>query len=44
VTTKLASGLSLKVSNAIRYANFPPPGFKKTDSVTSVAIVAKFAH
>jgi putative salt-induced outer membrane protein YdiY len=44
LTTKIAAGFSLKVSNGIRYANFPPPGFKKTDSVTSVALVAKFAQ
>jgi putative salt-induced outer membrane protein YdiY len=44
VTTRLAAGFSLKVSNGIRHANLPPPGFKKTDSVTSVALVAKFAH
>ena len=44
VTTKLAAGLSLKVSNAIRFANDPPPGFKQTDSVTAVAVIAKFAR
>lgn len=44
VTTKLAGGLSLKVSNALRFANFPPPGFKRTDMVTSVALVAKFTR
>jgi putative salt-induced outer membrane protein YdiY len=44
VTTKLAGGLSLKVSNALRFANFPPPGFRRTDSVTSVALVARFTR
>jgi putative salt-induced outer membrane protein YdiY len=44
VTTKLAGGLSLKVSNALRFANFPPPGFRRTDSVTSIALVAKFTR
>lgn len=44
LTAKLTSGLSLKVSNGIRYANFPAPGFKKTDSITAIALVAKFAH
>jgi putative salt-induced outer membrane protein len=44
LTTKVAAGLSLKVSHAIRYANFPPPGFKKTDAILSVALVAKFAR
>jgi len=44
LTTRVAAGLSLKVSHAIRYANFPPPGFKKTDAIMSVALVAKFAQ
>jgi putative salt-induced outer membrane protein YdiY len=44
VTTRVAAGLSLKVSHAIRYANFPPPGFKKTDAILSVALVAKFTQ
>ncbi len=44
ITTKLAGGLSLKVSNALRFANFPPPGFRRTDLVTSVALVAKFTR
>ena len=44
VTSKLAAGLSLKVSHAVRFANIPAPGFKKTDSVSAVTIVAKFAH
>ena len=39
VTAKLTEIFSLKASNNIRYANFPPPGFKTTDSVTSVALV-----
>lgn len=44
VTTRIAAGLSLKVSHALRYANFPPPGFKKTDAIMSVALVARFAQ
>lgn len=44
ITTKIAGGLSLKVSNMVRFANFPPPGFRRTDSVTSIALVAKFAR
>ena len=44
LTTRLAAGLSVKVSHGIRYANVPPAGFKKTDAVMSVALVAKFAH
>lgn len=42
VTAKLTGGLSLKVSNALRFANFPPPGFRRTDSITAVALVASF--
>src|SRR5690606_16658974 len=44
VTTRVAAGLSLKVSHGVRYANLPPPGFKKTDAILSVALVAKFAQ
>ena len=42
LTARLTTLLSLKVSNTIRYANFPPPGFKKTDTTTAVALVASF--
>lgn len=42
VTARLTELLSLKVSNVVRFANFPPPGFKKTDTTTSVALVASF--
>jgi putative salt-induced outer membrane protein YdiY len=44
VTAKLTQVLSLKVSNLVRYANFPPIGFKSTDTTTSVALVAKFSR
>jgi len=44
VTTKLTDGISLKVSHTIRYAHFPVPGFKKTDTGTSIALVARFAR
>ena len=44
ITTRVAAGLSLKVSHALRYAHFPPPGFKKTDAIMSVALVARFAQ
>jgi putative salt-induced outer membrane protein YdiY len=44
LTTKLAAGLSVKLSHGIRYAHLPPAGFRKTDAVMSVALVAKFAH
>jgi putative salt-induced outer membrane protein YdiY len=42
VTAKLVGGVSLKLSNTVRYSNFPVPGFKKTDTITSFAVVAKF--
>lgn len=44
LTTRVAAGLSLKVSHVVRYANVPPPGFKKTDGILSIALVAKFAQ
>jgi putative salt-induced outer membrane protein YdiY len=42
VTAQLTKTFSLKVSNTIRYAHAPVPGFKNTDTQTSVALVAKF--
>ncbi len=42
VTARLTTLFSLKVSNTIRYAHAPVPGFKDTDTNTSVALVAKF--
>ncbi len=42
LTAKLTSVVSLKVSNAIRFSNFPAPGFKRTDTVTSIALVTSF--
>src|SRR5262245_37642468 len=42
VTAKLTSLFSLKVSTGMRFANFPPPGKKKTDTTTAVALVASF--
>lgn len=44
LTTRIAAGLSLKVSHAVRYAHSPPPGFRKTDAIMSVALVARFAQ
>jgi putative salt-induced outer membrane protein YdiY len=44
VTARLTGIFSLKVSNTIRYVNAPVPTFEKTDTVTSVALVAKFAR
>lgn len=42
VTARLTKSFSLKVSTALRYVSDPVPGFKKTDTNTSVALVAKF--
>jgi putative salt-induced outer membrane protein YdiY len=42
LTAKVTSAVSLKVSNAIRYANFPATGFKTTDTITSIALVSAF--
>ena len=42
LTVKMSEIFSLKVSNQIRYANLPPPGFKKTDTTTAIALVASF--
>jgi putative salt-induced outer membrane protein YdiY len=42
VTARLTNLFSLKVSNTIRYAHEPVPGFRNTDTQTSVALVAKF--
>jgi putative salt-induced outer membrane protein len=42
LTAKLTTLLSLKVSNIVRFVNAPVPGFRKTDTITSTALVAKF--
>ena len=42
LTAKLTTLLSLKVSNTIRFVNVPTIGFEQTDTVTAVALVAKF--
>jgi putative salt-induced outer membrane protein YdiY len=42
VSAKLTTVFSLKLSNTIRYVNDPVPGFLKTDTVTAIALVAKF--
>jgi putative salt-induced outer membrane protein YdiY len=39
LTAAIASAFSLKVSNIVRYANEPVPGFESTDTITSVALV-----
>lgn len=42
LTTRITTIFSLKLSNTIRYAHQPVEGFKDTDTLTSVALVAKF--
>jgi putative salt-induced outer membrane protein YdiY len=42
VVTKINSIFSLKLSNVVRYAHAPVTSFESTDTVTSVALVAKF--
>ena len=42
LSAKVTTLWSLKLSNTIRYLNFPAPGFKNTDVLTSIALVAKF--
>jgi putative salt-induced outer membrane protein len=42
VTAKLNALLSLKASYVARHVNAPTAGFKKTDTVSSAALVAKF--
>ncbi len=42
LVAKINTIFSLKVSNVIRYANQPVEGFETTDTITSVALVAKF--
>lgn len=42
VTSKLTTLLSLKVSNTVRYVHAPVSGFQTTDTITAIALVAKF--
>jgi len=42
LVTKINTIFSLKVSNVVRYVNAPVEGFETTDTITSVALVAKF--
>jgi putative salt-induced outer membrane protein len=42
ITARLTTLLSLKVSNSLRYAHRPVEGFDTTDTVTAIALVAKF--
>ena len=42
LTVKIAAIFSLKLSNVLRYVNAPVEGFETTDTLTSIALVAKF--
>ena len=42
LTAKVTTIFSLKVSNTVRYVNLPVVGFKSTDVITAIALVAKF--
>lgn len=42
LTAKVTTVFSLKLSNTIRYVNLPVLGFKSTDAITAIALVAKF--
>jgi putative salt-induced outer membrane protein YdiY len=42
LSARLTTLLSLKLSHTIRYTNSPVTSFEKTDTITSVALVAKF--
>jgi putative salt-induced outer membrane protein len=42
LTAEVSTIFSLKVSNTIRYLNLPDVGFRNTDALTAVALVAKF--
>ena len=42
LTAKVTTIFSLKLSNAIRYVHEPVEGFKNTDVITAIALVAKF--
>lgn len=42
VSAKLTTRLSLKFSNTFRFVDAPVLGFEKTDTITAIALVAKF--
>jgi len=41
LTVALNTILSMKLAHVLRYSADPPPGFEKTDRITSVSLVAK---
>ena len=44
ISAALSRLFSLKLSHALSYLNGPVPGFRKTDTIVSAALVAKFAR
>jgi putative salt-induced outer membrane protein len=42
LTAKVTTVFSLKVSNTVRFVNAPAEGFEDVDTITSIALVAKF--
>jgi hypothetical protein len=42
LSAKVTTIFSLKASNTIRYLHLPAAGFKTTDTITAIALVAKF--
>jgi putative salt-induced outer membrane protein YdiY len=42
LTVRIASVFSLKVSNQLRFVDEPVPGFERTDTITSAALVVGF--
>jgi putative salt-induced outer membrane protein len=42
LTARLTTLFSLKLSNIVRYVHEPVEGFETTDTITSIALVAKF--
>jgi putative salt-induced outer membrane protein len=42
ITAKITTVFSLKLSNTLRHVNAPTTGFEKTDTITAIALVAKF--
>jgi putative salt-induced outer membrane protein YdiY len=41
LTAAISSVFSLKCSNVVRFVNEPVPGFERTDTITSIALVMK---
>jgi len=44
LTARIASAFSLKLSNQLRFVDEPVPGFERTDTITSAALVVGFSR